>query len=71
MQELERLPEYCEAILGMSDFIRSISEQFVSCSSVFFLGRGYHVPIAYESALKLKEISYIHAEAYPAGELKH
>lgn len=71
MQELERLPEYCEAILGMSDFIRSLSEQFVTSKSIFFLWRGYHVPIAYESALKLKEISYIHAEAYPAGELKH
>jgi len=71
MRELEQLPMYCESILAMSEYIRSISEQFVSCSSVFFLGRGYHVPIAYESALKLKEISYIHAEAYPAGELKH
>lgn len=71
LSELEQLPMYMETIIAQSDYIRSIATQLSSYSSMFFLGRGYHVPIAYESALKMKEISYIHAEAYPAGELKH
>lgn len=71
MDELEQLPMYLESILEMSEYIRSIAQHLSTAQSIFFLGRGYHVPIAYESALKLKEISYIHAEAYPAGELKH
>lgn len=71
LQELAQLPMYVETVLGQSDYIRSIATQLADAHSIFFLGRGYHVPIAYESALKLKEISYIHAEAYPAGELKH
>lgn len=69
--ELEQLPMYLESVLGMSEYIRSIAQQLSNVQSIFFLWRGYHVPIAYESSLKLKEISYIHAEAYPAGELKH
>lgn len=71
MSELEQLPMYLESVLEMSEYIRSIAQQLSTVHSIFFLWRGYHVPIAYESALKLKEISYIHAEAYPAGELKH
>lgn len=71
LAELEQLPMYIESILEMSEYIRSIAQHLSSALSIFFLWRGYHVPIAYESALKLKEISYIHAEAYPAGELKH
>ena len=55
--------------LGIS--IRDIAEDFVDKHHALFLGRGEHFPIAMEGALKLKEISYIHAEAYPAGELKH
>lgn len=71
MTELEQLPMYMESILEMSEYIGSIAQHLSTATSIFFLWRGYHVPIAYESALKLKEISYIHAEAYPAGELKH
>ena len=68
---LQQLPRQVEEVLSMSDHIRSIASELKDHKSMFFLGRGAHVPIADESALKLKEISYIHAESYPAGELKH
>jgi glucosamine--fructose-6-phosphate aminotransferase (isomerizing) len=55
----------------MDEEVRNLSEQFAEKQHALFLGRGTHYPIAMEGALKLKEISYIHAEAYPAGELKH
>lgn len=71
LQELQSLPSKIDEVLIQSDHIRQIANQLKESKSMFFLGRGVHVPIAYESALKLKEISYIHAEAYPAGELKH
>jgi glucosamine--fructose-6-phosphate aminotransferase (isomerizing) len=71
LQELQSLPLKIDEVLAQSDYIRDIANQLKESKSMFFLGRGVHVPIAYESALKLKEISYIHAEAYPAGELKH
>jgi glucosamine--fructose-6-phosphate aminotransferase (isomerizing) len=57
--------------LNLEPQIRTWAERFASKSHALFLGRGVHYPIALEGALKLKEISYIHAEAYPAGELKH
>ena len=59
------------AILALEPQIIAWSEQFAQKDHALFLGRGLHYPIALEGALKLKEISYIHAEAYPAGELKH
>ncbi|CCE22038.1 glutamine--fructose-6-phosphate transaminase (isomerizing) [Methylotuvimicrobium alcaliphilum] len=69
--ELFSLPGKIEAVLQLDDKIKQLSEQFAEKQHALFLGRGTHYPIAMEGALKLKEISYIHAEAYPAGELKH
>jgi glucosamine--fructose-6-phosphate aminotransferase (isomerizing) len=70
--QLFSLPNKVEqALLQLDDAIRHLSEQFADKHHALFLGRGTHYPIAMEGALKLKEISYIHAEAYPAGELKH
>jgi glucosamine--fructose-6-phosphate aminotransferase (isomerizing) len=68
---LELLPGLVEETLAMDAAIRKTAEEFVGKFNGLFLGRGIHYPIAMEGALKLKEISYIHAEAYPAGELKH
>ena len=69
--ELQRLPGMIDKVLHLDDEINKISEQFADKHHSLFLGRGAHYPVAMEGALKLKEISYIHAEAYPAGELKH
>lgn len=69
--ELFQLPGVIEGVLQIDEEIKSLSEQFAEKNHALFLGRGTHYPIAMEGALKLKEISYIHAEAYPAGELKH
>jgi len=68
---LEGLPDILEQTLGLDKIISKLAEQFVDKSHALFLGRGPQFPIAMEGALKLKEISYIHAEGYPAGELKH
>lgn len=68
---LHSLPEFCEQALELDKKIRQTSEAFADKHHALFLGRGVDYPIALEGALKLKEISYIHAEAYPAGELKH
>ncbi len=68
---LHDLPNYIEQTLKLDSAIRDLSESFISKHHALFLGRGIAYPIAMEGALKLKEISYIHAEAYPAGELKH
>jgi glucosamine--fructose-6-phosphate aminotransferase (isomerizing) len=68
---LHQLPELLNQALDLNDEIRTLAEDFVDKNHALFLGRGSHYPIAMEGALKLKEISYIHAEAYPAGELKH
>lgn len=68
---LRTLPSTIEAVLVLDDQIAVLAEQFVDKQHTLFLGRGEQYPIAMEGALKLKEISYIHAEAYPAGELKH
>ena len=65
------MPGVIENILSLNEKVASIAESFVSTEGCLFLGRGQMYPIALEGALKLKEISYIHAEAYPAGELKH
>ncbi len=68
---LRQLPEYLQEALLLSDSIEAIAPMFADKQHTLFLGRGAQYPIALEGALKLKEISYIHAEAYPAGELKH
>lgn len=69
--QLFSLPARMEDVLELNDQIKAFSERFADKQHALFLGRGSHYPIAMEGALKLKEISYIHAEAYPAGELKH
>ncbi|MGD8840050.1 MAG: isomerizing glutamine--fructose-6-phosphate transaminase, partial [Gammaproteobacteria bacterium] len=71
MGELQSLPRQIDDLLALEERIEEIAEDFVDKQHALFLGRGEHYPIAMEGALKLKEISYIHAEAYPAGELKH
>jgi len=71
VQELIALPRQIEQLLTLDKQIEIIAEDFIDKHHALFLGRGVHYPIAMEGALKLKEISYIHAEAYPAGELKH
>ena len=68
---LKRLPGQMQQVLELDDEIKDIADGFADKDHALFLGRGVHYPIAMEGALKLKEISYIHAEAYPAGELKH
>ena len=71
LAELRHLPVAVQAVLALEPQIMAWSESFAAKENALFLGRGLHYPIALEGALKLKEISYIHAEAYPAGELKH
>jgi glutamine---fructose-6-phosphate transaminase (isomerizing) len=71
VRQLMSLPGKIEHVLTMDDSIRQLAEQFADKHHALFLGRGAMFPVAMEGALKLKEISYIHAEAYPAGELKH
>jgi len=69
--ELESLPELCEKALRLGPAVGELAAELADKRHALFLGRGVHYPVAMEGALKLKEISYIHAEAYPAGELKH
>ena len=71
LEELRHLPAALRAVLALEPQVIAWSEEFARKENALFLGRGLHYPIALEGALKLKEISYIHAEAYPAGELKH
>jgi glucosamine--fructose-6-phosphate aminotransferase (isomerizing) len=73
MQEFTRIPHKMETILQAdeSGFYENLARQFFRYTDFLYLGRGIHYPIALEGALKLKEISYIHAEGYPAGEMKH
>jgi glucosamine--fructose-6-phosphate aminotransferase (isomerizing) len=71
VEELQALPRQVEVVLKLSDSIKGMAASFADMHNALFLGRGTFYPIAMEGALKLKEISYIHAEAYPAGELKH
>jgi glucosamine--fructose-6-phosphate aminotransferase (isomerizing) len=68
---LDQLPSKIEEMLKLDEQIRDISSIYKDANNFLYLGRSYNFPIALEGALKLKEISYIHAEAYPAGELKH
>jgi len=71
VSDLHRLPDLLNEALSLDDEFKTLAGTFIDRSHALFLGRGSHYPIAMEGALKLKEISYIHAEAYAAGELKH
>ena len=71
VQELARMPGKLEHLLTHEEDCEDLAKQYVRSQDFLFLGRGIHYPIALEGALKLKEISYIHAEGYPAGEMKH
>jgi glucosamine--fructose-6-phosphate aminotransferase (isomerizing) len=71
LNELEAIPEKIEKVLKTNDKIKTIAEIYKNSSNALYLGRGYSFPVALEGALKLKEISYIHAEGYPAAEMKH
>ena len=71
MQDLESVPEKVKEILADTTNIQRIAEKYKDATDFLFLGRGYNFPVALEGALKLKEISYIHAEGYPAAEMKH
>ncbi len=71
LRELSEIPEKAARILELNDQIKEIAERFMDAKNFLYLGRGYNFPVALEGALKLKEISYIHAEGYPAAEMKH
>jgi glucosamine--fructose-6-phosphate aminotransferase (isomerizing) len=71
LAELHAIPEKVAAVLQQKDAIRKLAEKYRDASDFLYLGRGYNFPVALEGALKLKEISYIHAEGYPAAEMKH
>lgn len=71
LQELERIPEKVQEALQTNDVAKEIAAVFKDSTNCLYLGRGYNFPVALEGALKLKEISYIHAEGYPAAEMKH
>jgi len=71
LEELEKLPELCKKILEKKEDIKDLSEKYFDFKNFLYLGRKYNYPVACEGALKLKEISYIHAEGMPAGEIKH
>ncbi len=71
IEELERLPDQVERALETNSHARRIAEKYADCNNFLYLGRQYNFPTALEGALKLKEISYIHAEGYPAAEMKH
>lgn len=71
MKELEAIPEKLKKVLADTSNIKTIAEKYKDATDFLFLGRGYNFPVALEGALKLKEISYIHAEGYPAAEMKH
>jgi glutamine---fructose-6-phosphate transaminase (isomerizing) len=71
IEELERLPQQVERALETNETTRRIAEKYADCNNFLYLGRQYNFPTALEGALKLKEISYIHAEGYPAAEMKH
>ncbi|RMB56397.1 glutamine--fructose-6-phosphate transaminase (isomerizing) [Dokdonia sinensis] len=71
LQELERIPTKVKTALESNEHVKFVAEQYKDVSNALYLGRGYNFPVALEGALKLKEISYIHAEGYPAAEMKH
>jgi len=71
LQEMELIPNKVEQLLKIDDHIKAIAKKYLLSTNCLYLGRGYNFPVALEGALKLKEISYIHAEGYPAAEMKH
>jgi len=71
LADLEKMPEYIARVTQQSDYIRDCVKNYINRENWLFLGRGYNYPVAIEGALKLKEISYIHAEGMPAAEMKH
>ncbi|MFN8005663.1 MAG: glutamine--fructose-6-phosphate transaminase (isomerizing) [Terriglobia bacterium] len=71
IEDLTKIPQKIESIFGKIEYLEELSKNFFRSSNFLYLGRGIHYPVALEGALKLKEISYIHAEGYPAGEMKH
>jgi glutamine---fructose-6-phosphate transaminase (isomerizing) len=71
VKELASIPDKVQQVLENNQQIKEIAEQYYHCNNMLYLGRGYNFPVALEGALKLKEISYIHAEGYPAAEMKH
>jgi glucosamine--fructose-6-phosphate aminotransferase (isomerizing) len=71
LRELETIPDHIEKVVGLSDEIQAAAARYIDRENWLFLGRGYNYPVALEGALKLKEISYIHAEGMPAAEMKH
>ncbi|MFD1614568.1 glutamine--fructose-6-phosphate transaminase (isomerizing) [Gelatiniphilus marinus] len=71
LRELELIPQKVEQLLNVDDHVKDIARQYLLSPNCLYLGRGYNFPVALEGALKLKEISYIHAEGYPAAEMKH
>ncbi|MGB1211315.1 MAG: SIS domain-containing protein, partial [Lacinutrix venerupis] len=71
LQELELIPDKVEKALLQDEHIKKVAETYKDAKNCLYLGRGYNFPVALEGALKLKEISYIHAEGYPAAEMKH
>jgi glucosamine--fructose-6-phosphate aminotransferase (isomerizing) len=68
---LQELPYLVEEVLKVNDEVRDVAKRYMDCRNFLYLGRGYQFPVALEGALKLKEVSYIHAEGYPAAEMKH
>ncbi len=71
LQELELIPAKVEQLLNIDEHVKEIAKEYMLSTNCLYLGRGYNFPVALEGALKLKEISYIHAEGYPAAEMKH
>src|SRR5206468_6097798 len=71
LNELHAVPEKCFKLLESTHHIKELAEKYKDARDFLYLGRGYNFPVALEGALKLKEISYIHAEGYPAAEMKH
>jgi glutamine---fructose-6-phosphate transaminase (isomerizing) len=71
IEDLTKIPQKIESIFGKVEYLEELSKNFFRSSNFLYLGRGIHYPVALEGALKLKEISYIHAEGYPSGEMKH
>ena len=69
--DLKKLPDFIKETLSKQNDIQVIAKDFVTAKGTMYLGRGFSYPIAMEGALKLKELSYIHAEGYAAGEMKH
>ena len=71
LTELGRIPDLMRRVIAQNDSVKTLAEKYKKSNNFFFLGRKYNLPLASEGALKLKEVSYVHAEGYGAGELKH